>query len=691
MTDPILAGEPLKNLAAADTADGIELYGVRAGRDYRVRAGKDGVIPTLDPSTKRLHPDYLDAGLKAAPARLDALEDELATVAAGVTAGMLGYDTRAALFADLAHGAGALALVTNDATAAYNGTYRKTGASGTGAWVLSADRVTAAEAGIADVRTRGRLVLNRGADFPQRAGTYNSTTSFRNEDFAKVLLDVKVIGARPGKVYAIRYFVNGSTVLNGNHPWGWIIDEHDAATYATSSARVQVMARADAAPEFPLSGKPETIRVASSRVPGLVFVITVDTSQLPAWGTAINANTAAQPGYSWIIDPYNYEAAAGTAAATSKSSGPALFTVNEAARSISMAWRLNSSHLFRLNWAPHGFNSLFNFVSIERSAGTVDLEAAVWTVISGGSTTDWIPPLTIEAASGDGGPTVYTGGNHGSNGDASGAQTAHMVSWECWVDGEALRAGAVFGGRATEVVVRWVNEIMAYNTISLTRYAMRQTVVAKFRAGMVEVMIEHEALEALTVKVDNGLQMRGDAYEATVHYYGGSAKGREAGGIVTDSGTKAIAPDAWAISCGGSYGYQVAWLDRATGAGSGVYVAAASPLLRKNATSWKFYQAIVAGVNVPMAAGEIYQYRGGYAWAPPGIVSGDVDSAFVARMGSKDVIGWAFQGDVPHSGGRVVLPADLMGREALLTGALVSGRGLPISAPGYAATLSEIK
>jgi hypothetical protein len=65
---------------------------------------------------------------------------------AGQAAGVIGYATQALLFADLAHPDGSVGYVTNDPTPANNGTYRKNGASGAGAWVQSSfDRVLALE------------------------------------------------------------------------------------------------------------------------------------------------------------------------------------------------------------------------------------------------------------------------------------------------------------------------------------------------------------------------------------------------------------------------------------------------------------------------------------------------------------------------------------------------------------------
>ncbi len=66
----------------------------------------------------------------------------------------IGFATKADMDASLAHDAGALALVTNDPTPANNGTYRKTGASGSGSWVQSAVRVTGREGAVSSLTIR---------------------------------------------------------------------------------------------------------------------------------------------------------------------------------------------------------------------------------------------------------------------------------------------------------------------------------------------------------------------------------------------------------------------------------------------------------------------------------------------------------------------------------------------------------
>lgn len=77
------------------------------------------------------------------PETVSALRDVLGidVIELAQTSGMIGYATKADMDGDLDHDEGALAKVTNDSTDANNGTYRKEGATGTGAWIQADDRV----------------------------------------------------------------------------------------------------------------------------------------------------------------------------------------------------------------------------------------------------------------------------------------------------------------------------------------------------------------------------------------------------------------------------------------------------------------------------------------------------------------------------------------------------------------------
>lgn len=71
-------------------------------------------------------------------ARLGSAETKINALQVGQGSGTVGYATRAALYAALNHPDGTIGYVTEDPIATFNGTYRKTGALGTGGWVQAA-------------------------------------------------------------------------------------------------------------------------------------------------------------------------------------------------------------------------------------------------------------------------------------------------------------------------------------------------------------------------------------------------------------------------------------------------------------------------------------------------------------------------------------------------------------------------
>ena len=106
----------------------------------------------------------------------------------GQSAASIGYATKADLDADLTPADGILAIVTNDATATNNGTYRKSGATGTGSWVQSSyDRITLVQQ---DISAREAYILHRinlfNPALVEDGFYYNDTsgTKSHNDSFA---------------------------------------------------------------------------------------------------------------------------------------------------------------------------------------------------------------------------------------------------------------------------------------------------------------------------------------------------------------------------------------------------------------------------------------------------------------------------------------------------------------------------
>ncbi|WP_295819866.1 SGNH/GDSL hydrolase family protein [uncultured Deinococcus sp.] len=111
----------------------------------------------------------LPLGYIVTPSVIDALRAQVSAVQAAQQGGVIGYTTRAALDADLAHPAGTVGQVTQDVTAANNTTYLKIDASGSGSWIQAFPNATTLGNNnlnlvIAEVSENGRVLRGYYAD-----------------------------------------------------------------------------------------------------------------------------------------------------------------------------------------------------------------------------------------------------------------------------------------------------------------------------------------------------------------------------------------------------------------------------------------------------------------------------------------------------------------------------------------------
>lgn len=138
--------------AATDTTARVEA-GVMVAKDYadagdvEIAAAAEADATEKADAAQAAAEAHANAIVAAIDTRVSSNETAIATLQVGQSTGVLGYATKAALLADLAHPAGTVGLVTNDPTPANNGSYLKSGASGAGAWAQSSfDRVALVEA-----------------------------------------------------------------------------------------------------------------------------------------------------------------------------------------------------------------------------------------------------------------------------------------------------------------------------------------------------------------------------------------------------------------------------------------------------------------------------------------------------------------------------------------------------------------
>tara|TARA_R100000789_G_scaffold88836_1_gene85710 strand:+ start:17307 stop:19472 length:2166 start_codon:yes stop_codon:yes gene_type:complete len=478
---------------------------------------------------------------------------------------------------------------------------------------VQADRSQAIADALADPALDA-LRINEGKPYPLKQMTVDGTTTPERVEWSDLILDAEVIGAVPGKVYVLRYYQNGAE-LGGAPGYGWYIIERDAVTL--SSADDVLIESADQRDELiDRSGGIQTIRLVPSQRPTIEIKLTVNAEKLPADGTPIIANEGF-PGWSWVIDPTRYR----SARSDPNSPHDSLVFWEKSGDDLIAQYKSNG-HYYRITFGPNGFNSLPNFKKIEQSEDGFD-----WIIVQE-FTTDWLSPMIVSAANnGDGGSIIYTGGNHGSDGNYGGAQTARNVFYSIAPEGSPVTQDGA--GAASGVMVTVINELMGYNTISLNRYVLRETFKLIFRPGGVTVTAKRHALEDIVVNTDNALQATTSPYlgSSTYMFYGGRDARAPFDATAAQDGESGLAseyPEAWAaVFLSPTVGQFVVWLDRDFGAGDGRY----NPL-RWFRFNTKLYQSIVGGGGTAVIqAGDSYEWRGGYGWSWPSAPAG-LDSAF---------------------------------------------------------------
>lgn len=474
--------------------------------------------------------------------------------------------------------------------------------------------------------TADALTINKGANYPLRAVTRGGVLSSVRPFINDVLLDAKVKGALPGKFYRLEYYGNG----NPTYKWGARITEYDAATYAADGSTGTMLINYNVQ-DGPPDGEGIGVKTYKSDVrPGFEVTLTVDRTVVEGSAIQMLQGDPAINSYSWIIDPTRYDY---TVPPVVGSSAGAVGVTMTAGGDLTAEWQ-TGGRWYRVALGPNGFNGLPNIKSVSVAPDVSGVPGA-WTAHATGST-DWLPPLTFRAVeNGDAGAMVYTGGNHGSNGDASGQQTAVNRVWRCLVDGQA-RPWVAFEGKADRVDLTIVNDLLAYNTITLGRYALRQVLSLSITPGGIAVEAEHIPLEAIELRVDNGLQIVTTGFQSEVTVLGGNPAASGAFQAMTDSGPKSDYPNAWAVMFRNAAGDQMAvWMDRGYAAGDGAMVAPDRALIRPNtgASSTKWYHAVAAGMNTALAAGQSYKWRGGYQWGKAGRPSPFVAGFDLMRAG----------------------------------------------------------
>lgn len=486
-------------------------------------------------------------------------------------------------------------------------------------------------------------VTNRGKPFPlkemERAGVVSNASLILN----RAVRDIQVVG--PAEVLSAHYFrlaylQNGATLF-GKTENGIRIEMYPRSTYATTGEGISIHAPGDTPADYDRdAGGIQSFSLQCAEDSRIAVKIVLGVDDLPPKGTAVNASASdTRAAWSWIIDPDCYFPSP-IAASPPPPPPSGLWTKPTFVEYDALTGHLDtvavtgSGKMTQFRFRPNGFNNLPNPHGLGVAAYG-DPSTANFSSYNA-NTSEWFGVMHIRAVDGDGAGRIATGGNHGSSGGAGGEQTARNLSYEVYADGRRLESNYV--GYADQVEIAFTNELMAYNTITLGRYVLRQSFSVFIRGNAVSVDAEYVALEPLYVQRDSGLQMVSSGYTDSVIFPGGLNTQRNPfDTFSSDSGPSSAAPDAWALVLKGLQGQIAMWMDRTFGLASNTqHVAPSQPLVRAaKSSSTKVYNSLVYGADVSptpddtallMQTGDSYRWRGGYTWSVPSAYQPGIDS-----------------------------------------------------------------
>ena len=150
------------------------------------------------------------------------------------------------------------------------------------------------------------LLNNKGVDYPLKAVTRNNEITQINEILKKAILDVKVIGAKKGKIYRIQYIGNGTTAW-GEPYYGIVVYEHDKVSFSSDS-NASIKAIINRVGNYKEKPNGIVTWIFRNDIEDITVNITIDFSVLTADRYNLDDKTL---GYSAIIDESCYVMANG--------------------------------------------------------------------------------------------------------------------------------------------------------------------------------------------------------------------------------------------------------------------------------------------------------------------------------------------------------------------------------------------
>ncbi|MCX8130584.1 MAG: hypothetical protein N3I35_10860 [Clostridia bacterium] len=285
---------------------------------------------------------------------------------------------------------------------------------------------------------------------------------------------------------------------------------------------------------------------------------------------------------------------------------------------VRIAYKYDYSSDIWIDFKKVGINSIMGIESLHLASNkghsvNPDLDRPSNLLLK--STTDWVGPYIVKSNSiKNNKKPSFTGGWHGSNGNSTGNSTARTLSLKVFTDKKQTDFNKTISCNKVNIDV--VNLIAGYNTLSLkgkNREILKETVHYTITKGRIDVLVETQALDDVTIIKYYGLQTQNSAWKGKIYYIGGNNKEGFSSTKNSSSGFKRYYPNVSQFQIFSQLGTHkiTAWIDRKYGIGNMELVKVDVPCAF-TLSYGKSYFNLINGYSKLLKKGEKISWCGGY-------------------------------------------------------------------------------
>lgn len=466
---------------------------------------------------------------------------------------------------------------------------------------MLSEEVISAITGETQITTANGLENNKGVDYPYinipRDGQLYQTTQYLKDLF----LDIKIIGAKKGKLYKIEWLGNGYTGF-GEPTYGFNLYEYEEKEYNINSEIGKKIILNRTETDIPNPTETIVTRVHTSIKDNLTIVFTYDRGNFPIkgfWssgdmfdrGCVISKNC-----YIYIDE------------------APKKIALKKVDNKVLVKYRYNTEKSIVIELNELGINQIIHFKKVGY-VNEKDLTDNFDYTLDYEIKSDWISPYGIKAVNNAlNDNDVTTGGNHGTDG-SGGFRTARPISLKVSYDGDNLLKNneTIFCDTA-RIIVK--NNIMAGNTINTEtgdgRYCVEETVTYNVKNESFYITVELEALEDVKLIKYTGIQATKQNY--TDFYFMDSENPQW---LATSTSRTEFALKTSNLKCDRfvlrkGKDLLIGWLDTEVGIGNGEYISSSS--YKGLWSGIKAYLHCIKNKELTIKKSEVVFYAGGYTF-----------------------------------------------------------------------------